>query len=142
MSRSVGRSSVGWFLAWFGVGALDALAIVGALTIGIFVLPVGIAATVFLATRRDASDGIGGLICGLGLPVLYVAYLNRDGPRTICRTYPGGGSSCVEEWSRGRGSPSVWLLCSWASPFSLVPGVLDRRRTARRRRCEANKTEA
>ncbi len=109
MSRSVGRSSAGWFLAWFGVGALDALAMVGALTIGIFVLPVGIAATVFLATRRDASDGIGGLISGLGLPVLYIAYLNRDGPGTICRTYPGGGSSCVEEWS-----PWPWFAIGMA----------------------------
>jgi hypothetical protein len=94
----------GWFVAWFFAGALCALAVVGALTIGIFVIPIAGALIAFLATRRGATDGISGLVSGLGLPVLYVAFLNRDGPGNIC-TVSATGSSCTEQWS-----PWPWLL--------------------------------
>jgi hypothetical protein len=93
----------GFFLAWFIVGGLYALSILGAMTIGIFVLPVALAATAFLATRRHARDGLPGLISGLGLPLFYVAFLNRDGPGTICTTTPTS-QSCIDEWS-----PWPWL---------------------------------
>jgi hypothetical protein len=100
------RSSTGWgwFLAWFFAGALCALAVLGALTIGIFVLPIAGVLIVFLATRRHAVDGVAGLISGLGLPVLFVAYLNRDGPGNIC-TSTATSTTCMEEWS-----PWPWLL--------------------------------
>jgi hypothetical protein len=94
----------GWFVAWFFAGALCALTVLGAFTIGIFVLPIAGAAIVFLATRRGAVDGIAGLISGLGLPVFYVAFLNRDGPGNIC-TVTATSTSCTEEWS-----PWPWLL--------------------------------
>jgi hypothetical protein len=117
-------AACGWFLAWFGAGALCALAVLGALTIGIFVLPIAGAVIVFLATRRGATDGIGGLISGLGLPVLYVAFLNRDGPGNICRV-SATGSSCTEEWS-----PWPWVLLGAVLVFAgiVVLAVSTRRR--------------
>jgi hypothetical protein len=98
----------GWFVAWFFTGALCALAILGALTIGIFVLPVAGAVVVFLATRRGATDGIAGLISGLALPVLYVAFLNRDGPGNVCKL-SASSISCTQE-----SSPWPWLLVAAA----------------------------
>ncbi|HEV7524544.1 MAG TPA: hypothetical protein VGP92_06235, partial [Acidimicrobiia bacterium] len=95
--------SWGWFVAWLFAGAACALALLSALTIGIFVLPFAGAAVVFLATRRGATDGVAGLISGLGLPVLYVAYLNRNGPGDIC-THTATSSSCTQE-----SSPWVWF---------------------------------
>jgi hypothetical protein len=109
------RSAWGWFIAWLGVGAGYALAALAALTIGVFVLPVAVAALVFLATRRHAKEGLPGLISGPGLPLLYVAYLNRAGPGTIC-TARGGGQSCVDEWS-----PWPWLA---VGALLLVVGVV------------------
>jgi hypothetical protein len=105
-----------WFFAWFAAGALCALAVLGALTIGIFVLPIAGALIVFLATRRGASVGIGGLISGLGLPVLYVAFLNRDGPGNICKI-SATSTSCTEEWS-----PWPWVLLG-AALVGLGAGV-------------------
>jgi hypothetical protein len=47
---------------------------------------------------RSGTEGALGLVSGLALPVFYVAYLNRDGPRTVCTSGPHGGS-CIDEWS-------------------------------------------
>jgi hypothetical protein len=44
-----------------------------------------------------------GLISGLGVPLLYVAYVNRAGPGSIC-TAVAGGQECNDEWS-----PWPWL---------------------------------
>jgi hypothetical protein len=86
------------FLGWFVVGALYALAVLAILTIGIFVLPIAIGLTVVLVRSPRASAGLPGLVSGLALPVLYVAYLNRDGPGDVCTTH-AGGVNCTEEWS-------------------------------------------
>jgi len=94
-----------WFAAWVIDGALFALALLGAMTIGVFVLPVALAGAVLLATRRSAAIGAGGVISGLSVPLFYVGYLNRDGPGTICRSFADGGQECREEWS-----PLPWLL--------------------------------
>src|SRR5262249_28751858 len=87
-----------WFCAWFLVGALASLGLLTALTIGIFLLPVALAAGVFLATRRGARGsraGLAGLVSGLGVPLLYVAFLNREGPGNVCTT-TATGQSCVD----------------------------------------------
>lgn len=60
-------------------------------------------ATVLLVRRQPATRGLPGLISGLGVPLLYVAYLNRAGPGTICTTVTGG-QECDDEWS-----PWPWL---------------------------------
>ena len=93
-----------WFLAGLAAGAGLAVSVLGALTIGIFVLPFAVALTVLLAVRHP--EGLIGAISGLGLPLLFVAYLNRDGPGTVC-TSVAGGSSCTDEWA-----PLPWAVAA------------------------------
>jgi len=92
-----------WFGVWLIIGAGYALSLLGAFSIGLFVLPLPVLATILLARRRRAHSGLPGLISGLGIPLLYVAYLNRAGPGTICTTITGG-QECTAEWS-----PWPWL---------------------------------
>lgn len=100
---SPNSASWAWFGGWSVAGACWVVTILGALSIGIFVLPAAIVVTVGLATRRTSAVGGPGVISGAGLPLLYVAYLNRGGPGNVCTTL-GGGQSCVQEWS-----PWPWL---------------------------------
>lgn len=118
-----------WFIGWFGVGALCALAVIGMLTIGIFVLPVALlgATVLTLATNRARTRppaGAGwGALSGASFPLLYVAYLNRRGPGTVCDVTPQS-THCAEMYS-----PWPWLgvalvlICSGAGLH-----VLARRR--------------
>jgi hypothetical protein len=96
MARTA-RRGWGWFVAWFALGVMWVLTVLGAFTISIFVLPVAVGGTILLASRRHAVDGIAGLISGLGVPLLYVSFLNRHGPGKICTTSHNGGQSCVDE---------------------------------------------
>jgi hypothetical protein len=96
-----------WFVAWLIIGAGYAVSLLGAASIGLFVLPLPVLATILLARRQHASSGLPGLISGLGIPLLYVAYLNRAGPGTICTTITGGGQDCTDEWS-----PWPWLAAA------------------------------
>ena len=48
----------GWFLLWTVVGAAYGLAVAGALTIGIFVLPVAVITTIVLARQRRSHRGL------------------------------------------------------------------------------------
>jgi hypothetical protein len=91
-------------LGWTLVGAALVVGILGALSIGIFVLPVAVAVGVLLLVRPEPGRGASGLLCGIGLPLLLVAYLNRDGPGTVCTATSGGGQSCTDEWA-----PWPWL---------------------------------
>lgn len=95
--RTVRRWSA--FIGWLLVGAGYALGVIGIASIGLLVLPVAVAATVVLARRSCARSGLGGLVVGLGLPPLYIAYLNRSGPGNIC-TSISGGYSCDQELNR------------------------------------------
>jgi len=116
---STGRRSSGpapiWFVVWVVVGALWSLVVVGAMTIGVFVAPVALAATVVLGRRRDAHVGRPGIITGMSLPLLYVAYLNRAGPGMVCHDIRGG-VSCTDEWS-----PWPWAVVGMVV---LVAGVV------------------
>jgi len=93
-----------WFVAWFVVGALFCLGLLAIMTIGVFVLAVAVIAAIVLATRPGSARGLPGLLSGLALPVLYVAYLNRSGPGTVCHAI-SGGTECTDEWS-----PWPWLV--------------------------------
>jgi hypothetical protein len=88
-----------WFAAWLIIGAGYALSLLGAASIGLFVLPLPVLATILLARRQRVHGGLPGLISGLGVPLLYLAYLNRAGPGTICTTITGGGQDCTDQWS-------------------------------------------
>lgn len=87
-----------WFLLWNVVGALYALALVSLMTIGIVVLLVAVPATWLVARHPRSRIGMPGLVGGAALPLFFVAYLNRDGPGTVC-TATGTGQRCADEWS-------------------------------------------
>ena len=87
------------------VGAALSLSVLGALTIGAYVMPFALVGLFILLKWGGDRRSCVGLISGLGLPLLYVAFLNRDGPGTICSSYGNGGQRCVDEWS-----PWPWLL--------------------------------
>lgn len=92
------QAAWGWFVGWFVVGAGAALGVISILTIGVFVLAITVVIALLFATRRRSVDGLPGLISGFSLPLFYVAYLNRDGPGTIC-TFDQGIHSCGDEWN-------------------------------------------
>jgi len=92
-----------WFIGWAIVGAGWGLGLLGIATIGVFVLPVTLAATVVLATRPGAAAGLPGVLTGLGLPVLYLAHLNRGGPGRVCSSTPTS-QTCTEN-----SNPWLWL---------------------------------
>ena len=98
------RYPFGVYLAWVAVGAGLSFGVLSILSIGVFVLAVTIVATFFLARRSEAGAGVAGLVSGFGLPLLYVAFLNRSGPGTICHSI-SSGTSCSDQWS-----PWPWLL--------------------------------
>jgi hypothetical protein len=104
-----------WFGVWSVIGAAYALAAIGAMTIGVFVLPLAVLATVFTGRQRRAAVGLPGLVSGAAFPLLYVAYLNREGPGMVC-TATRGGQSCTDEWS-----PWPWLAIAAAL---LVAGAI------------------
>jgi hypothetical protein len=87
------------------VGGLWSFVVLAIASVGMFVVPVALATTAFVAKR---SNGLGafGFVSGLGIPLLYVAYLNRRGPGDVCTTHPGG-QSCAQEWS-----PWPWLAAA------------------------------
>ena len=101
------------FLVWVLVGAVLSLA---TMTIGFLVLTVALVALIaMLKWGRNRKSSVG-LISGVGLPLLYVAYLNRNGPGWVCRAYGNGGQTCEDS-----GSPWPWLLIGTAL---VVAGVL------------------
>ena len=113
-----------WFTAWLLVGAGYALSLIGVASIGLFALPLPVLATVLLVRRQPAARGLSGLISGLGVPLLYVAYLNRAGPGTICTTVTGG-QECNDEWS-----PWPWLAVGVILLALGVAGFVGRQRRA------------
>ena len=114
------------FVGWLLIGGVYTLSLLTAFTIGVFVLPVAIIATLLLARRHRPADELFGLVAGLGLPVLFVAYLNRDGPGNICTTARDGAQSCTEKWS-----PWPWLAAGLLLVVTgIVAFVADRRRRA------------
>jgi hypothetical protein len=104
-----------WFCGWLAVGAVGSLSLLTMLTIGLYLLLVTIVPAGLLATRRGSSAGLPGVISGLGVPLLYVAFLNRGGPGTVCTT-TATGQSCVDEYN-----PWFWLAAGVAL---LIAGIV------------------
>ena len=103
------------FWAWAVVGCVFAF---GMLVFGPLVLaPLAVLAA--LRARRAAL----GLLTGAGVPLLWVAYLNRSGPGTTCWAH-GGSSGCGEHLN-----PLPWLVIG----LLLVAGGIAAFSRARRR---------
>jgi len=124
-----------YFVIWMLVGASYAMVIVGALSIGIFFVPIAVIATVFLVRKPSSKRGIPGLFGGFALPLFYVAYLNRSGPGTVCtqtQSTFGVGQSCTQEWN-----PWLWLAAGLVL-LGIGTGIfIVASRSSKERRCSA-----
>ncbi|MEU8469252.1 hypothetical protein AB0F30_15265 [Streptomyces sp. NPDC029006] len=87
----------GWFLAWLAVGACLALGVAALLSVGVVLIALAVATAVFLLRRGHRSAAAGGL-AGLALPLFLLAYLNRGGPGSVCRT-TAVAQTCTDEYA-------------------------------------------
>ena len=87
------------YLWWLLAGAVLGVGVVSLLTVGV-VLVAGAAAlaAVGVAWRSLRNSSCTAAVAGVGLAPLYLAWLNRSGPGTVCEAL-GDGSRCVERWS-------------------------------------------
>lgn len=92
------------FVAWILVGAGYGFAAIGAASIGLFILPLPLIATAMLIRRPTTMRSVPGLLAGVGIVALFVAYTNRDGPGDVCAS-TSTGSSCGQQWN-----PWPWLI--------------------------------
>jgi hypothetical protein len=76
----------GWFVVWAAVGVLFALGLDV-----VFLLPFAGLLAVIVGLHRGSRRHIAGAMTGAGLPFVYVAYLNRQGPGTACYSDGAGG---------------------------------------------------
>jgi hypothetical protein len=128
MEGQAGWRSLGeWALAF----ALLAVAVLGALSIGVFVLPVAVAALAFAArrNRRWPEPALGALI-GVGVVCLYVAFRGRDyspcpPSGTPMRLGPGERFTC------GGLDPVPWLAVGLVLGAVGLLGYLALRRAHR-----------
>lgn len=104
-TTTAGRSAA--FAAWALVGAAIAFGVLGLLTIGVFIL-MGAAVLAALVWRGFGRCGLAGVVSGLGVPLLYVAALNWQGPGERC-TRDGDSVSCSD-----MSSPWPWLVIGLA----------------------------
>jgi hypothetical protein len=114
-----------WCVVWFFVGALWSLSFIS--FIGVITLPIAIVVTALLCLRPGPRAGSVAALSGLAVPFLYVAWLNRSGPGTTCRTFAGGGSECVEHMS-----PLPWLGIGVVLLLTGIVASIVRNRSAMR----------
>ena len=90
-----------WFWAWAAVGALATLSLdLGALT----ALP-ALLLGALVATLGDRRQGpVSGFTTGAGLPLLWVAYVQRQGPGTTC-WHTATSAGCDQHLN-----PLPWLI--------------------------------
>jgi len=96
-------SEHGWFAAWIVVGCALALGAISFAVGPLVFIPAGVIAVLMLrkpAARRSAY----GAAIGIGLLLLFVAYVNREGPGTTCWEN-GTTMGCGEHLN-----PLPWLL--------------------------------
>ena len=113
--------SVRAFVGWCVAGAGLCLGVLTLLSIGPFVLLGTLFLCGWLLSVFKLGWGMGGLLSGAALPLLYVAWLNRDGPGEVC-TSTATTRTCGDE-------SSPWPLVA-AAVVLIIAGVvvLTRRR--------------
>ena len=101
-----------WFWAWAVVGATAAL---GLVSLGpLALIPAVIAATV-LTQNASARRSAAGVLAGAGFLLLYVAYVQRQGPGTTC-WHTATATGCDQHLN-----PIPWLVVGLAL---VIGGVL------------------
>jgi hypothetical protein len=90
-----------WFWAWAGVGALA----VSSLSLGVLTAPPALLLGGLVATVGDRRHGSAfGFVTGVGLPLLWVAYAQRQGPGTTC-WHTASSAGCAQHLN-----PLPWLI--------------------------------
>jgi hypothetical protein len=74
------RPQLRWFAAWVGVGVGLAL---GISALGLIAVPLALLAALVLAVRHHVGHSALGILVGMGLVSLYVAWVQRRGPGTV-----------------------------------------------------------
>jgi hypothetical protein len=95
------RAQLPWFFAWVAVGVGVALVVS---VIGIFAVPLALLVAVLLIVLHHADRSAFGVLAGMGLLSLYVAYVQRKGPGTV---YWHTATSTGSEQYLG---PRPWLV--------------------------------
>lgn len=119
---------VGYFFAWAVAGAGLIVAFLTPFTIGIPAALVGATVIALLVWRRRLGRSSAGLLPGVGFILIYIAYLNRGGPGTVCTT-TASSQQCISEYS-----PWPWLvigilfIVSGLVVFLARPGGISRSR--------------
>jgi hypothetical protein len=101
--RSAHLGECGWFWVWAVVGACTAVSFLT--SVAVFFLPVA-AIGVYAGLRWGravASTAALGAVTGAGLPFLLVAYMQRNGPGTVC--WGNGTAGGSDEYL----DPRPWL---------------------------------
>src|ERR1051326_2650679 len=91
----------GWFWAWALVGGATALA---AVSLGPLLFIPALAVAGFMASRPRIRNSAFGLLSGAGALCLFVAWLHRQGPGTVC-WQKGTASGCDQYLD-----PRPWLV--------------------------------
>jgi hypothetical protein len=113
------RSQLPWFLAWAAVGVGFAL---GISALGVFAVPLALLAAILLIVRHHADRSSLGVLVGIGLLSLYVAYVQRRGPGTVY--WHTATSSGADEYL----DPRPWLVIGVLLIAVGVAGFLWQRR--------------
>jgi hypothetical protein len=121
----------GWqsFGEWAIALGLMTLAVVGAMTIGIFVLPFALAAAWFAARRNSQwPEALTGGLVGVGATLLFVAYRNRGYSPCPLGRFPVRLAR-GEHFSCGGFNPMPWLTIGLLLALAGFLGYLAFRRT-------------
>ncbi len=98
---AVSGSSAPWVVTayWAVVGALVAFGIAGLATIGLFALALAsVLVAVAFAVPALRRPSVTGVLVGLSAAPLYIGWLNRGGPGTVCTT-TADSTTCTDQWS-------------------------------------------
>jgi hypothetical protein len=107
MRKDVPVTDNRWFVIWVIVGCGLALGVIS-FAIGPLVLVPSVLVAAFLVSRPQARRGAYGALIGVGVLLLLVAWLNRQGPGTTCWQH-GSTSGCDEHLN-----PLPWLMLGLA----------------------------
>jgi hypothetical protein len=94
------RRPASWtYVWWAATGALMSLGVASLLTVGIFLLAgTAVLLVVGLSLTPVRRGGHVGALAGLSVAPLYLAWLNRQGPGTVCEAVRDG-TRCEDLWS-------------------------------------------